>query len=187
MATDLNLVFAILFFIISLVLGAYLWQVRVLAKKLFGSLKNYFLKNKGFGNVYVFNPNNKMVRYYTNLVTPDQQVEVNGRRYTVVPEKIFDDDLGISSILVYLSDTEPMTPKEHDKSNNMIRSATFWSNLSNMIKMYAELKASKDAGLILLLVIFVLVLVFIVVGMNGYILYQLKDIIVPSSGGVVPI
>jgi hypothetical protein len=152
-----------------------LWGVRVLAFRMFGSIKNFFMQKRGYGNLYIFQPGNKLSRHYVKLTKADKQIEINERKYTIIPEKMFSDDMGIDSLLYYLEDTEPMTPKEKDRSDNMIRSASFWSNLGNMIKMYAELKAAKQAGLIVLLLVCVLIGVFIVLAMNGYLIYELTS------------
>lgn len=180
---DLFLILTIVFFITTLILIMMLWGLRTLAFRMFGSLKNFFMRNRGYGNLYIFQPGNKLTRHYVKLTKASKQIELNERNYTVIPDKMFYDDMGINSLLYYLEDTEPMTPKENDKSDNMIRSASFWSNLGNMIKMYAELKASKQAGMIMMLLIVVLVVAFIILGINGYMIYEMTS----GTGGVIGI
>ena len=180
---DRYLILTIIFFSTTLFLSFFVWGTRSLAIKLFGSIKNWFLRNKGYGNIYIYMPGNRLTRHFVPFSSSDSQVEINNKRYTIIPEKMFYDDLGVNSLMYYLNDTEPLTPKEKDKSDNMIRSSSYWSNLASMIKVFAELKASKKISIVLTLLIFVIVLLIIVVSLQGYLIYSLTS----EAGGVIPI
>jgi len=180
---SLFIVLTSVLFIVCIILLFFLWVCRILVLRMFGSFKNFFLKNAGYGNAYIFEPGNRIQRHYVKFNRADSQIVIAERNYNVIPEKMFYDDMGINSLMYYLNDCEPMTPKEKDKSENMIRNASYWSNLANMIKMFAELKASKQIGFVILILSIVLIITLIVAGMQGYLIYELTS----KTGAVMSI
>lgn len=168
-------ILTLVFFSTTVILLMFMWGVRSIVLRIFGSFKRWFLRNKGYGNYYIFESGRILRCYYDKMSTSDNTKEIDGKKYVIIPEKIFTDSNGIRSLIYAKNDTEPLDINEFDKSDNMIRSSSFWSNLANMIKMFAELKAMKSTALMMILLVLVLIGVGLTLGVLGYMYYSLDQ------------
>jgi hypothetical protein len=179
----------IFLFSLLLILGVILWKLRAMTIDLYIGFKHFFMRNRSYGCAYMFENGKILRKHYVKLVTQDKTIKINERVYNVVVEKIFNDYMGIQSLMYNVDDVEPLSPNDFDKSNNIIRSSVYWGNLGAMMKSYAELKASRQMGMVLMICLIVLIIVGINIGITGYLLYILTNntAVSGSVAGVVNI
>jgi len=175
---DIFITLTIVFGSITLITTWLLWICRSVIIEIFGKIKHWFLRHKGYGYVFIYEPNKRLIRHYTKL--NEAQIKINKNTYANKPDQQFDFN-GIRSILFNLNDAEPVDIYKDDESNKMERNSKFWDNFASLIKLYYQTKTSE--ALIITLLFLILLGVAASVALNGYAVYILTE----GATKVVPI
>jgi len=170
---DLFIILTIVFFCITTILILILFKCRSIIVEMFGRVRNWFLRNYGYGYVFFYEPNKRVIPFYTKL--NDTTIKFQGRTYANIPEAQFD-FRGIRTILYNINDANPVRIIDRDESDKMQNNAKFWDNFASLIKLYEQSKASAQQSQLMIYVLIALGGVCICILISGYNAYQLTQI-----------
>ncbi|MFO8066283.1 MAG: hypothetical protein R6U11_01750 [Bacteroidales bacterium] len=149
------------------------FAMRMIMVEMFGSIKHFFLKNKGYGWVFIIKPNRKKRRYYMNL--EQEEFKIGEHRYYNDTTCQYD-FLGINSIDFKHGVNQPIKVPDGSSQTKTVESSTYWHNLAEMQDIKSEIKAKAGMGKYMnLMYIIILVAGGALLG-TIYIAYQISQI-----------
>lgn len=167
---NLFITLTLVFFITTVISLTLLWICRFFIIQMFGSIRLWLYRNRGYGFAYFYEPNRRLTRIYTKLT--EDEITVKEKMYRVVPERIFEFQ-GIKSIMYNSGDANPIDPYlQHNES--LENNPKFWSRFAKLIKMYYQTQTNES--LVFWLVIGILLFVLLNVGLSGYLIYSLSEL-----------
>lgn len=181
---DIFVQLTIIFGITTLVLASLLWIARMFMIRLYGSVRNWFLRPRGYGFAYFYMPNKRLKRHFCNL--QEDKIHFKNGVYSNIPEYQFDDFENNTAILFNYGDANPINPYEK-QGTGLQHNPKFWDKFAKLIRLYYQTQTNES--LIFMIVIGIAVLMLVLLAVSGYTLYELNEMSTVLEGmkGVVDI
>jgi hypothetical protein len=144
------------------------WVFWRMAVKQYEGLRNFFMRNFGYGYLLIRLPEGAIRKKFIKL---DENMRVGKEQYTLISDRVYRYE-GLPALFYNRGDHMPIDMEEL-KSDELWRNAKFMDNLFLNVKAGAEAEAEAKNSLKEILLWANLIMNLLIIGAIGYLLYLL--------------